>query len=380
MSLGEASAKPDLPPATAESATTGTPPPAREYGLDALRGFLMLCVVFGHFPSRSLAEANASSLVSNLTLAVYLFHVPAFFLLSGLFVRPAKSVVRALWDQRVIFCVFILWGLAFNRAILWPLDPAAFARFIFLANWPAIHSPMWFLPCLIGLRLLVSLWLSSPTWLRTVLLAISLIVILQQDHIAAAHTEIPYGLDIAFYLLPAIILARHVIRTPFLDSIPQIASAAAFIVCIALLWVLEPLKTYNGFTSKIDLAQFSTTDTPLNYSILVVGLLALIATFKKMTRPRLSGRAMIMLGIYSMPVFILSMGIMKRWVSQIPSPSSLPLGLAYVSCGVLLGGFGPILLSKALERVLPRRVAEYMGLAASISQPPRLLSVIRPKA
>lgn len=76
--------------------------------VDATKGFLMLLVVIGHYPKQ---------LDYPLLTYIYWFHMPAFFVLSGLFFRPADSstsMIQSIKKRSIqllvpyIFFVFII--------------------------------------------------------------------------------------------------------------------------------------------------------------------------------------------------------------------------------------------------------------------------------
>ncbi|WP_146550280.1 acyltransferase family protein [Rummeliibacillus suwonensis] len=88
--------------------------------VDATKGFLMILVVIGHYP-------EPEQLDHPLLTYIYWFHMPAFFVLSGLFFRPADSNI-SMWQSikkrsiqllvPYIFFVFIITCLRYVLAFI----------------------------------------------------------------------------------------------------------------------------------------------------------------------------------------------------------------------------------------------------------------------
>lgn len=98
--------------------------------LDSLRAFAICLVVFGH-----VAETGNNKVMDYLTKGIYLFHMPLFFVMSGitfeLFTLKKNKDLKKVWIKRIVnlmvpvFC-FVMIRIIFNgdRSIF-PLYNAA---------------------------------------------------------------------------------------------------------------------------------------------------------------------------------------------------------------------------------------------------------------
>jgi fucose 4-O-acetylase-like acetyltransferase len=155
-------------------ANTIAPPPAYSAGLvwvDAAKGIGILLVVIGHV-LRGMANAN---LIGNTTafhavdFAIYSFHMPLFFFLSGLLTKFGRAPVTQLrglatdvvypyflWSAALVIMQVLTSGLSNN-----PVGLKAYLSIL----WSPI-SPFWFLYVLFILRVTV-LVLPSPKAMAT---------------------------------------------------------------------------------------------------------------------------------------------------------------------------------------------------------------------
>ena len=108
--------------------------------IDIARGIAILLVVFAH----TLSSGPAWNLI-------YQFHMPLFFVLSGMVLRAPASTqeLRTAVNKRAYTCLFpfCLWGIVFM-----PVTPSRFL-FMLYGSWQAVcyagtTSSLWFLPTL----------------------------------------------------------------------------------------------------------------------------------------------------------------------------------------------------------------------------------------
>lgn len=149
----------------------------RDYRLDAVKMFLITCVIFGHVPLLDgLLDVGLPKRYDTLTVfsmrGIYAFHMPLFVLISGYFTRK-KPVHKQLSDSMKLLKLFVIFQLI-DLALLH-----------FVANEPItfrkIISPrfaLWYLLCLFYWRMLLSVipqgW--NPKWIVGISLIISLAV------------------------------------------------------------------------------------------------------------------------------------------------------------------------------------------------------------
>ncbi len=167
--------------------STPTSAPTRNHTIDCARGLGMILVVAGHSPLNEFGDDSWSALVH----AVYAFHMPLFFFMSGLFLRPETPLARQLRQRAssllkpyvVVLSIYsLLWVLAAGADhdhLIQGLSLAALG--IAYGTGQTIKSqPLWFLPHLFAATLaaaLASRALSHtphPRWATALLMAASL--------------------------------------------------------------------------------------------------------------------------------------------------------------------------------------------------------------
>ena len=114
--------------------------------LDITKGFLMILVVIGHYPGE---------LDFPLSKYIYWFHMPAFFISSGMFFKPAikkgllKSTIHKRFMQLIVPYLFFLMAITVirygiqigsgNLDISWYLDDV----WITCCRWPFCTWCVW---------------------------------------------------------------------------------------------------------------------------------------------------------------------------------------------------------------------------------------------
>jgi hypothetical protein len=292
----------------------------------------------------------------------------AFFGLSALFVRPG-GVHEILAAQRFLLVAFFFWALlgfavdlVRRDAVPTLTDAIELGGILGFANWSHIQGVLWFLPAVISLRVLISAYLSVSKAGQAALLAAAAVVVLAAPAIAAFHDDVPWGFDIALYMLPAALLCRAAFSWTFPGQ--TYAGLIVFIGAVALLAVLEPAASFNGYTHRVDFAQFNVLANPLNYGILCIALAALVSAFIGIT----GTMWLRVLGGFSLCIFLLHLHIARLAVAIAPFPQSTVLeGFYWVA--LVVGSCGAaVLIGMTLSAAIPT-VARYLGLAAQAPLP-----------
>src|SRR5688572_18038002 len=124
--------------------------PSRDPGLDAVRGFLILCVVAGHLPLGNFLGMQPGWW-GWLNETLYLFHVPLFFALACL-LGPARDWPHLVRGILLILVPYVLWFAWQQRPVLLQ-HPLVWLRWLGRGNFDALQSILWFLPALVSVRL-----------------------------------------------------------------------------------------------------------------------------------------------------------------------------------------------------------------------------------
>jgi fucose 4-O-acetylase-like acetyltransferase len=279
----------------------------RLQGLDALRGLLMVAVIIGHCPT----SARGANPFGPLPEWIYFFHIPLFLALSCLFVKPftlRRQGRRALQ----ILVPYGLWcALEHPRQLL--EHPLALLGNAAMGNWSHLGSILWFLPALFTTNLLLALWrreqLAGPRRRVLANAAAGLLgagAFVLAPRLAPWHGRIPFGVDVALFLLPFLwgmdLVWRH--RTALAERCgPWLVPAAMAALPLGglALRTFESVKVHGGFARRVDFAQFSVPETLPGYvGLFLMGSALLILATRA---PRLPWLASI--GRYSMPIYLL---------------------------------------------------------------------------
>ncbi len=321
--------------------------PGRDPSIDALRGFLILCVLAGHLPfGHFYGTQTAWWPVVNET--IYLFHVPLFFAISCLFL-PELAARRLLTSLAAIAVPYVLWY-AWQRFSFLAQDPAGWTVLLLRGNFSSLGSTLWFLPALVSVRLLASLAkpLAGSLTGMVALSGLWLAGFALLDWTIGARASIPFGLDVAFYCLPYCALIVWVERRR--ESWPRVAPWAWWLLVAGLtLWVyaIEPLKTHTPWRHRIDLAQLSVPHELGQYAAWAALGAAWFLAFRRVT-----WRPLTLIGRHSFPIYLIHYEVFKWFMAR---PGQLPGGPGTVAVVVIfaLGLFLPLGLSLAARRLWP---------------------------
>ncbi|EKD79358.1 MAG: hypothetical protein ACD_41C00092G0004 [uncultured bacterium] len=342
----------------------------RDLHIDQLKGFLIICVLWGHIGvlTTAIPTANLSwwrpfqDFISTF-LPVNYFHMAMFFALSILFVKP---ITTGFIKKRALLLLvpYVFW-------YVWPAkdalltDPFPIARTLAYGSWHHIASPLWFLPACFTLSIYFSVYRKyAKTWWAILFWVAWLAVFLLADPIAARyHNSIPFGIDLALYLFPLCVVIdtiyqqRH--RLTNLRPWYALLLLPVYLGSIQVIDWIEPVKTYSAFTARIDLAQFSVPFTFLGF-IALAGLMSSIMIFFLLVPPL---RWLATVGKYSLPIYLMHLiafGKLILLYNQI-SWWDNPLYFFVASCAAFPIVLGCCMLySKLLTKLSP--YAKYIGM------------------
>jgi len=259
--------------------------------IDVVRGLAITLVALGHTNLGITFRGwwGASTMGDRISFAIYSFHMPAFFFVSGVFLRPSVEKrgekLFVLEKLRTMIYPYLLWAFIFTGATI------PFARFmrqttpgwkLFLYNLVTADYS-WFLPTIFFVVVLGMLTRRMPMWL---LFAVAVVVSLYFP-----YTEIGFlerGVRNLPFLVAGMWAGASVKR---MQRIPvAVAAVLAVVCCVAIL----------TFTAK-----------PYN----VIGVravpLGLLGTFMLMLIARCMGRgasarAFAWIGAASLGIFLMS--------------------------------------------------------------------------
>ena len=223
--------------------------------IDNLRAILIACVVSGHVfgtvahfvPSQDMWFYELGFKV------VYSFHMPAFFMLSGLLVGNgvlhtpvdvlSKMMARRLLIPYLSFGVLSILVYQFAMPLFWNSSAAGgnlfygaftevdwwhpWASLIYGAPFPGTdgfrcNSVLWFLPCLFSVRLIgiLLLRLLCKCRIGVIAIIITLIALLGWIELRYVVVSLPFGLSVLFWYLPYFFIG-HAIRPVVVNDRPS---------------------------------------------------------------------------------------------------------------------------------------------------------------
>ena len=247
----------------------------RDNSIDNLKGFLIICVILGHYSINGIFNSEVSF------FNVYYFHIPLFAAVSCLFIDEFNFnffIKRFL----MILLPYIFWSL--YPSIIWDILKLKFSfkpsiSFIQLlkGNWFSLKSILWYLPFIFSLNILYSLIILINKYFKIksfiIPLILSLIMVLNYNYFAKLnqHGVVPFGLDLAFYLLFLIYSIKFIFeKKNILIKIPNYILSIIILISYFFIFYFEKIKIYSEFHHRIDLAQFSLPDNIFSYIALII--------------------------------------------------------------------------------------------------------------
>ncbi len=305
----------------------------RDSRLDSFKGFLILLVILGH-----LIETSENSSVNNcLWQFIYLFHMPAFVLISGFFTDNQKTE-RSFWKSLsgivIPLFIFQIIGVSFSYLFL----HQEFGPSILI-------TPFWILWYLLSLIFWRIMLFYSPRGMLdkpSVYLLITIII-------SIASGLLPYGRILSFQrtltFYPFFLFGYYMRMGVFKTRMwPDKISFGVIIICIILV-------SCNAFCAPIEkvkvllrgVGQYSISDIPLKLLLFVFSFLLALSFFNIIP----SNRSLAFIGKNSL-FFYLYHGLIIRFVVQpLVKSFQLPQNLLFT---VLYFGFvvGVIFLIKRI--------------------------------
>ncbi len=347
---------------TAQQEVRSPGSPQRDRAIDVLRGFGIICVVYGHF----FWDAP--------TTPIFWVHMPLFFALSGAVYRPVA-------DWRA----FGSWVAHRGRSLLLPY--AAFLMLTaFAAALTAPPGSIWhallpvrsaaqsppetspWLSLLLGGRAIggvfVIYWFTTCLFVTQCLFAAGLLAIrsrpicigLVAAAYALAHVEssllagpgrpvVPWALDTVLIALPFYALGFAGRRALSLD---YRAAGIVSTVAVAAALGLTACRAIGLFHYRLDLRALEYRHPLLDLVVPVAFILALIPLSRLVARTRLS-RGFVLLGMTTMPIMYIHLPLAKAVIGamQITRPTAAHAVVLGIIC---------LLVPTALARLLFARV------------------------
>ncbi len=250
------------PSGTLETPPFPAPSETRIQWIDSAKGFAICLVVFGHVLGGALARKwlEPADVWSRLYEFIYLFHMPVFFMVSGMFCveamrrSPRKVFMGALGS---IAWPYVLWNVVI-RTVLLPLIGASMLRYqpLSWSEWltRAVTGDLsWFLWTLFVVQVVLIPIARLPTWL---LLLVSLIAYGLCDYawlgnFALVATYMPYLL---FGALLRPVLERLKLTGNLLQLVAALGVFAMLAATVALDWTQSKLmKLLCGVAGSVAL-------------------------------------------------------------------------------------------------------------------------------
>ena len=299
-------------------------PKIRENGVDTLKGFLILLVVFCHMPASPMFVFATSfsyweplwDKLSDMIPFILYFHMPLFLAASGFFVKKfsvfflKKRTLLLLVPYAFLFFVekvepLIYHHISYNEF----LDSMTT---IFIGNHPLGKTILWFFPALLIFNILFSLYKKyfSPT-LLLIICGLWLIVFFNIQQVAKWHFLgfIPWGFDVVFYMFPYCLLVDYFYRQRHLIGKNYLMSWLLIILSGIVITLVEPLKIISPFHFRIDLAQLSVPYTMIGYFAMCSLSIGILLIFLRIQKENL----LAFVGKYTLPIYVLHLFILTRF-------------------------------------------------------------------
>ncbi len=227
--------------------------------LDVAKGLGILLVVFAHI-----------NYTPELLIYIYAFHMPLFFLISGVFFNPKKYTfgqfiknrfLRLICPYLFFYIVILLAKLVFSWIIvgfsvqsLANLKDPFIQMFIAQRSFAVVSAPLWFIPCLFFVEILYY-FISKLNTFLLIPICIALVVCgwLLETYWSSVTAYLPWSIDsglfaLGFYCIGHLISSRlkttikNVQESKYKKLLPLTISIICFVALI-------PLAFLNGKVS-----------------------------------------------------------------------------------------------------------------------------------
>lgn len=305
---------------------------ARDLRIDVLKGIGILCVVWGH-------------LRGYFTTEIYIFHMPLFFFLSGMFFKAKKGFVASRFRSLIV--PFVLYTLAF--ALLFYLHgwERPWHR-LSIWNPSAVVGPTWFLIALFFTAIAyygLSLLIRRRELCFLVACAIGLVFYYWD-------IRLPLDLRQAGYALP-FYAAGHFFHTHSLDKCRALPTYALWACAIAFV-ATSAYCHINDF--RFDLFCIYLPGNALWFYIGALAAIILLLNVRYFSRPTRLNRLLASLGVNSLAIMALHqpyLHLLRREVATWrPFPDNTANGIfTLVACFLIItaASYGIALAIKGLK-------------------------------
>lgn len=338
--------------------------PSRSESIDVARGIAIILVVLGH--NRALSTAWPS-----LVAAIFLFHVPLFFLLSGRVLRPEHPLSAAPRLSRRLLAPFavaaVLVGVAkcVTRAESLPETLLGIA---WATGQTLPWSHLWFLPALFLALLVtqtVALGLRDEIWRWAIAMALVTVVAATSPMAATgslANTRFPapVGWPWSVDLLPLCLMFVWVgqclrisapLKRVVLHPVTAVIAVGTFAATLGTARVDFNLRDFAPFAPALAAA--------------LAGCIATLQLSHWLCRYAPVARSLALVGRHTLPIFILHVSLQKALLGAYPGDALSDAAhglLGLLSAAVTISI--TLLLSLAVDQLRARRAAAHDGLAS----------------
>lgn len=269
--------------------------------IDIAKGLLIILVVFGH--------TAAIQFYSEYHSIIYWFHMPAFFVISGILHRPVSTtkefkifIKKRLIKQFKSYALFIAIITSY-RYLFTPIDHTGilneFKSIVLGGSYiDGYYAPIWFITCLLFTQILFSL---ITVFIRRVKLQLLLVAIF----FFLAHLEsqflpnikIPWNLDVAFFALFFFAIGHF-----FRDYMKNVFIG---LVCIMGLFLTLASVRSGNLVYLLDMKQHSYNHIFLDAIIPLFGTGALFMISQNISREGILNKSLSLLGHHSLHIMYL---------------------------------------------------------------------------
>ncbi len=289
----------------------------RDRNIDSLKGFLILCVVIGHFVIAQSIFKNElfkySWTHSAGLLPVVYFHMPLFLAVSQFF---ASEFSLQYLKKRflLIYLPYVFWfflPVLIHQFTALTRYPSHFFINMLYGDWKHIGTILWFLPVLFTANTAFSLFkrfLSSDFKYKNIFYIILILMwcvfFYFIDRIADYHADgfFPFGIDIVVYMFPFCLIMHLIyLNREKVKSINIFIFVGIMFLGKFLIDVTVAVKTHTIFHYRIDLAQMSVPHSIWGYLAMTLLSGAILCFFLKIKEIRILSY----IGRYSFPIYVL---------------------------------------------------------------------------
>lgn len=307
------------PPAATRS--TGS----RDYSFDNIRGFLIICVVLGHFLEVCPMFKGSHSIYR----VIYSFHMPAFIFLTGYFAHFSRKKIVFSWF--VPYLVFQTIYILFDNAVYHTQTPL---------QYTTPHWILWYLLTGTFYQALVPLYDKKTTRHQlTCLICVFFIAIA-----VGYDSTVGYYASLSRFLVhqPWFVLGLYCRRYVRKGQIPQETANLYVSVFSAVAVLLSVLGVYlSGLSEKVMFGSYSYASlgyTPLvRIAVMLVALVWIVLLMYGL-RPLTNRRIFLLtyIGQNTLPVFLLHGLVVKVVPHFYPQLISSPIRVGLLTIAVVL--------------------------------------------